>query len=117
MKKNIKKIVTAGSLMALGVLVFKFLPMRLWGSDILFDASLHLITASFVLYILWFFIDQNKNWRLPFFLFAALILFIISVQRIAVNAHNDIGLLLGLIISLLSIAIAERKNLRGKLRF
>ena len=103
--------------MAVGLLLFKFLPMEIWGSDILFDASMHITVASLVIYIIWFFIDQNENWHIPFYFFSALVLFVISVQRIIANAHNDIGLLLGLTISILSIAFAERKNLKGKLRF
>jgi hypothetical protein len=103
--------------MALGALIFKFLPMRIYGNDILFDSSAHIITASFCLYVLWFFIDQNKNWRLPYFMFSALILFVISVQRIIANAHNDIGLLMGLLVSLLAIYIAEQKAMKGKFRF
>ena len=103
--------------MLLGAFIFKVIPMRLWGSDILFDASFHIMFASFMLYILWFFVDQNKSWRTAFFLFSALILFVISSQRIAANAHNDVGLLGSIIISLVSIGIAERKNLKGKLKF
>ena len=103
--------------MLLGSIFFKFIPMRIWGSDILFDASFHLMTACFALYILWFFIDQDRGWKIPFFIFSALVLFIVSVQRILSNAHNDIGLLLGLIIALVSIGIAERGSLRGKFKF
>lgn len=103
--------------MALGGFLLKFLPMSMIGSEILFDSSFHLITASFVLYVCWFFIDQNREWRMPFFLFAALVLSIISFQRIIANAHNDIGLLLGLLVSMLAIYFAEKKGLKGKLKF
>lgn len=91
--------------------------MLMWGSGILFDASMHIVTAIFVLYCMWFFVDQNENWHMPFFIFSALLLFVISVQRIMANAHNDIGLLLGLLISIASISVAERKNLKGKFKF
>lgn len=103
--------------MAVGIFFLKFVPMQIWGEEILFDASAHITTAFFVLYVLWFFIDQNKSWRIPFFLFSILVLAVISFQRIEANAHNDVGLLLGLLVSLTSIWIAERKNLKGKLKF
>ncbi|MEK7117835.1 MAG: hypothetical protein AAB861_03625, partial [Patescibacteria group bacterium] len=116
MKKRtqILRIINAGFLMIVGLLLFKFIPMYIWGRSILFDASMHIITAVFVLYCLWFFIDQNAKWHLPFYIFSALVLFIISIQRIIANAHNDIGLLVGFLIAILSIALAERKNLKGK---
>ena len=116
-KKQINKILIAGFCMVVGLFFFKFLAEKIWGDTVLIDASFHIISASFVIYILWFFIDQNKNWRVPFFLFSTLILFVISVQRILVEAHDDVGLLLGLIISIISIGIAERKSLKGKLKF
>lgn len=103
--------------MALGAFIFKFLPMSMISPEILFDSSFHIIAASFILYVLWFFIDQNREWRVPFFLFCVLILFVISVQRIIADAHNDIGLLMGLLVSLLAIYFAEKKGLKGKFRF
>lgn len=103
--------------MLLGSIFFKFVPIRIWGSDILFDASFHLMTAFFILYVLYFFVDQDRGWRTPFFILSGLVLFIVAVQRIIANAHNDVGLLLGLIIALVSIGIAERKGLKGKFKF
>lgn len=91
--------------------------MYLWGSDILFDASLHITAAFFVLYVIWFFIDQTKEFRYPFYLFAILVLFVISIQRIAVDAHNDVGLLLGALISIISIGLVEREKLGNKIDF
>ena len=64
--------------MALGLTFFKFLPMKIWGDDILFDASFHITSAAFVLYIIWYFIDQNKTWRIPFFMLAVLVFSVIS---------------------------------------
>ena len=114
---QIKKILIDGFCMAVGIFFLKFIPMQVWGRQILFDASAHITIASFILYSLWFFIDQNTSWRVPFFLLSLLVLTVISFQRIEANAHNDTGLLLGLVISLLSIYIAERKSLNGKFRF
>lgn len=116
-RKQLKKIIEAGILMFAGILIFKLLPMTLWGDNILFDASAHIIGACFAIYILWFWIDQNHSWRIPFYIFSALVLFIISVQRIIANAHNDIGLLLGFTIAILSIAFVEKENLKGKIKF
>ena len=116
-KDNLTKIFTAALVMGIGALFFKLLPIKIWGDNILFDASFHVILAFLVLYIIWFFIDQNKNWHAFYFLFSALILFIIAVQRIIDNAHNDVGLLVGLIVSLLAIGIAERKSLKDKFKF
>ena len=103
--------------MGIGLFVFKFLPMKIFGSNILYDASFHITLSIFCLYIVWFFIDQNISWRIPYFIFSVLVLFVVSVQRILVDAHNDIGLLLGLVIGVFSIYIAERKSLKGKIDF
>lgn len=116
-KTQIKKIITAAIFMVLGLLLLKYLPMQIWGAYITFDASQHITTACLALYILWFFIDQNRSWCIPFFIFSALILFVISVQRLLVHAHSDIGLALGLLVSLVSIGIAERKYLKNKVKF
>lgn len=91
--------------------------MSIWGRDILFDASGHIAGAIFVLYVLWFFIDQNKQWRTPFFIFAAMVLIVISLQRIVDNAHNDFGLLGGLALGLLAIGVSQWPTLKKRLKF
>lgn len=116
-KDQVIKIFTALFFMSIGILLLKLIPMQIWGGEILFDASMHLTSTFAVLYILWFFVDQNKDWRTPYFLFSLVVIFIVAVQRIIDNAHNDVGLLLGLFISLVSIGIAERKNLKNKFIF
>ena len=110
-------ILKAGILMSLGLLLFKFLPQQLFGKDILFDASLHLTLAIFILYIFWYFIDQNTKWRIPYIAFSLVIITIISMQRILVNTHNDIGLLLALLISIISIIISRWDYFKGKFNF
>lgn len=112
-----KPILIAGAVTAAGLLLFKYLPMLIWGRDILFDASGHIAGAMFVLYVLWFFIDQNKRWRTPFFIFAAMVLMVISLQRIVDNAHNDIGLLLGLVLGLLAICASQWRAIKKKIQF
>ena len=116
-EEQIQRISIAFTLMACGIFLLKYIPMYIWGTDILFDASLHIVSAFFVLYVLWFFVDQNPRMHFPFFLLSILILYIVAIQRIAVYAHNDVGLLLGLGIALLSIGYAERENLKGAFKF
>lgn len=101
----------------LGLGLLKYLPMAIWGDNILFDASAHIASAMLALYVAWFFVDQNKQWRVPFFLFCVMVLTVIALQRIIANAHNDVGLLLGLMVGLTAIGIAERKRVLARLRF
>lgn len=114
---HVPHILIAGAVTAGGLLLFKYLPMSIWGRDILFDASGHIAGAIFVLYVLWFFIDQNKSWRTPFFIFAAMVLIVISLQRIIDNAHNDIGLMLGLALGLVAVGASQWKTVRKRLKF
>lgn len=104
-------------LMVLGLFLFKLVPILIFGSDILFDASAHLTIASFVLYALYLVIEKNKSWKGPYFIFAFAVLTIISVQRIISNAHNDLGLLIGLIISAIAILLPRWKKIKNKLNF
>jgi hypothetical protein len=117
MKEKIKKIFIVGIIISIGLILFKLLPMLIFGNDILFDASAHISIAIFVLYILWFFIDQNRSWRIPYFIFAFFVLTVISIQRIINNSHNDIGLLSGLVLGILGIGVAEWKKIKNKLDF
>ena len=104
---QIKKLIIAALVIIVGLILFKFIPMSVFGKDILWDASSHISITILVLYTLWFFIDQNKSWRVPYFIFAFAVLAVISVHRMMVNAHNDIGLLAGLVLGVLAIFIAE----------
>ena len=116
-QEQIKKIFISFVFMLIGLFLFKWYPMLVYGENILFDASTHIVFASFVLYILYFFIDQNKQWRIPFFIFSFFVLIVISFQRIYENAHNDIGILIGFLISLISIAIPNWKSIKNKIYF
>jgi len=116
-KEKIRAVGIAGLVMACGAILFKFIPAQIFGREILFDASLHLIIAIFALYTGWYFIDQNKSWRIPYFIISSMTIIIISIQRISVNAHNDIGLLAGLFISLFAIYISRLKYFRGRISF
>lgn len=103
--------------MLIGLFLFKFYPMSIYGKDILFDASMHIILASLILYILYLFIDQNKSWKIPYLIFCIFIITIISIQRIIVNAHNDIGIFIGILISVISITIPNWNNIKNKINF
>lgn len=115
--KQLKILWKAALIMFFGLLFLKYLPMKIYGENILFDASAHITVSIFALYVIWFFIDQNKKWHLPFFIFSALVLFVVALQRINVNAHNDIGLLLGLLISVGAIIYSQFDYFKGKFKF
>jgi hypothetical protein len=73
--------------------------------------------AIFILYVLWYFIDQNKSWRAPYFIFSIAVIGIVSIQRIYADAHNDVGLLLSFLISLLGIIVSRWDYIKGKFSF
>lgn len=110
-------LVKAGMIMVLGLLMFKLVPMKIFGEDIRFDASAHITITMFCLYVIWFYVDQNKSWRTPFFVFSLVIISIVSLQRLMVNAHSDVGLLGGLLISSVAIGYSQKKYFKDKLRF
>ncbi|MEN9921220.1 MAG: hypothetical protein RLZZ517_198 [Candidatus Parcubacteria bacterium] len=116
-KGKIKALIQAGVIMFFGLILFKLIPMEIFGRDIKFDASAHITISMFVLYVLWFFIDQNKSWRVAYFIFALVVLTVVSVQRILMNAHNDIGLLGGLLLSLIAIMYSQRNYFKDKFKF
>ncbi len=117
MDRKIRNVFLTLILMIAGLVFLKFIPMEVYGYDILFDASAHFVIVAFVLYAIYFFIDQNKSWRIPYFVFAFVVLGVVSIQRININAHNDIGLLLGLLIVVFSIGISHWMDIRGKIDF
>jgi hypothetical protein len=107
----------AGIIMVVGLVLFKVIPMEIFGKDIKFDASAHITITMFVLYVIWFFIDQNKSWRTTFLIFSLVVLSIIALQRMMVDAHNDIGLLGGLCLSVVAIVYSRKKYFKDKFRF
>lgn len=117
MKRKLTKLLVSGVIIIMGLILLKFVPMLLFGKNILYDASAHIALAIFILYLVWFFIDQNRTWRIPYFIFAFMVLTIISIHRVINFEHNDIGLLLGFILGVFSILMAEWKRVKGKLRF
>lgn len=115
--EKLTSLIVAAAVMSVGLILFKFLPMKIFGREILFDASMHLIVGIFVLYVLWYFVDQNKSWRIPYLFFAAVVVLVISVQRVMANAHNDIGLLAGFIISAIAIIVSRLDYFKDKFSF
>ncbi|MBU0906747.1 MAG: phosphatase PAP2 family protein [Nanoarchaeota archaeon] len=116
-EKKVRSLLIAAVVMAAGLIIFKFVPMSIFGRNILFDASMHLTVAMFVLYVFWYFIDQNKSWRVPYFIFGLAVITIISVQRVLVNAHNDIGLLAGFVLSVFAIIVSRWRYFHNKFEF
>lgn len=116
-QEKLSALIRAGLIMFVGLIIFKLLPMQIFGQDIKFDASAHITIAMFALYFIWFFIDQNKSWRTIYFIFALAVISIISIQRILVDAHNDVGLLLGLLLSLFAIIHSQKKYFKDKFKF
>jgi hypothetical protein len=116
-KDNVHRLAIAAIIIVAGLFFLKYIPMRVWGYGILFDASAHISLAMFVLYFVWFFIDQNKSWRIPFFVFSLVVLSIISLQRILIFAHNDIGLLLGFLLGAVAIGASQWDVIRKRIEF
>lgn len=114
---KVKSLIIAALIMIVGMVLFKYVLMEIWGLDILYDASLHLTGTIFVLYVVWYFIDRNETWRIPYFVFAGIVIAVVSIQRIVANAHNDFGLLLALVVSFIAIVVSRRDYFKDKFRF
>jgi len=104
-------------LMVIGLIFFKYLPMYLSEGNILYDASYHVLFTILLLYILWFFIDQKKSWRIPYFIFSGVLIIIVSLQRIIAQEHNEVGIMLALLIGAVSIIIPRWKEFMGGVKF
>lgn len=105
MEKNLKNWIYTALLMALGLALFKFLPMYFFGENILFDASMHIVVASFVLYSIYLTIHNKKIWKASYIGFSLMVLILIAIERIISYHHNLIGVLFGFAISIASIII------------
>jgi len=116
-KQQLKWIIWTTIIMGIGLILFKYIPMYIYGKDILFDASSHIVWTSWGLYVAWFFIDQKKSWRIPYFAFATVVLIIMGIQRIVTNQHNEVGVMLGLAIAGLAIILPRLKEFRKGVRF
>jgi len=115
MTNKITQVIYTAILMIIGSILFKTIPMDIFGPNILFDASRHIMVACFILYVLFLFI-KDKSWRIPYFILCFAILMIISIQRVISNAHNDVGLLLGFVLSLIAIIIPRWKEVKEHLK-
>lgn len=116
-KEQLHKLGIALSITLLGLLLLKYVPMMIFGQKILYDASAHVALTIFVLYGCWFFIDQNKTWRVPFFTVATGITVTVAIQRLIAHEHNEVGILLGMVVALLGIIAAEKELFKKGLKF
>ncbi len=103
--------------MGIGLILFKYIPMYIYGKYILWDASSHMAWTTWGLYVLWFFVDQKKSWRMPYFIFSAVVLIIMGIQRIVAGEHNEIGVMLGLAVAGIAIIIPRWKEFRKGVKF
>ncbi len=120
MRKTERQIIwifLTGVIMLTGLILFKYIPMSIYGQNILFDASAHVVWTMFILYFGWFFIDQDKNMRIFYFIISVGILVIISIQRIIAHEHNEVGILLGFLVGSLGILIPRWKEFLRNLEF
>jgi hypothetical protein len=116
-KQKLMWLLLTAVIMIIGLIIFKYIPMYIYGRNILFDASSHMVWTSFALYVIWFFIDKKESWRLPYFIFSAMILAIIGIQRIIVGEHNEIGIMIGLAIAFIAIIIPRWKEFKKGVSF
>lgn len=121
-KQQIKWIIQTGLLNITGLLIFKYLPMYLnylknGTSEILYDASSHVAWTIFGLYFIWFFIDDNKSWRIPYFIFSCGVVVIMAIQRIIVGEHNEFGVLMGMLVAVFSIIIPRWNEFAGRMKW
>ncbi|MCD4759401.1 hypothetical protein K8R33_00755 [archaeon] len=112
MKKDLNKIFISGIIIFIGLVIFKFIPMIVFGNEILFDASAHIAISMFILYVIWLFIDHNKKWRIPYLIFSFFVLTVISVQRIINFKHNDLGILFGFFLGVIAILVSRGNELK-----
>lgn len=115
--KQIIWLIETAILTLAGLVLFKYIPMMIWGKYILFDASSHIAWTSFGLYFVWFFVDQNKYLRIPYMFLASVILILMAVQRIIAGEHNEIGVLLGFFVAGMAIIIPRWGEFRRGIRF
>lgn len=115
--QKLHRIVTSIFVAAVGLLLFKLAPMVMWGTMIEFDASFHVTAAILGMYVLWFFIDQNPRWRLPFITIATGVVLVVAIQRMLVDAHSDLGILLAIVIGVIAVGCAEWESINEKVSF
>jgi len=116
-KKQIKWLCWTFIINIIGLILLKYTPMWIYGKDILFDASSHIAWTGFILYFLWFFVDQNKNWRIPYFILSGVILVFMAIQRVVANQHNEVGVILGALVISLAILLPRFKEFKKRLDF
>jgi len=116
-RKQIRWLLWTGIIMLIGLFFLKVIPMEMYGDDIMFDASAHITITVFILYVVWFFIDQNKSWRIFYLAFSLVVLTMVSLHRLIIQAHNGTGLIMGFLLSVIAILIPRWNKLKNKFDF
>lgn len=116
-RKQIIWILWTTIIIAIGLILFKYIPMYFYGKDILWDASSHVAWTCWGLYFVWFFVGQKKFWKILYLIFSAAVIIIMSIQRIIANQHNEIGVSLGLVIAALAMIIPRWKEFKKGVKF
>jgi hypothetical protein len=116
-KKKIRWIILTTVIMIFGLILFKYIPMYIYGNNILYDASSHIIWTSWGLYVLWLLISPKRFWKAIYFIIAGAVIVIMAIQRINVGAHNILGVVLGLAIAAIAIEIPRWNEFSGGVKF
>jgi len=104
-KNRIKKIIYTWLIMAIGLVLFKYIPMYFYG-EILYDASSHIVWTCFGLYFIWlFFIEKNKSLRTPYVILSLVVVFLMGIQRLYAHQHNAFGLMMGLLVVIVGMLV------------
>jgi hypothetical protein len=109
---NFFRVLIASMIILIGLILFKYIPMWNYGSDILFDASAHIAITIFILYLGWFFVNKTQKSRIIYLEICFLVLVLIGIQRIEVMEHNFIGVVKGAVIGIIGILIANFEKIR-----
>jgi len=113
--KKIKQLFFTGILIIIGQILFKYLPIKIFGENILFDSSNHVAGTVFILYIIYSFYsftEKNKKWKIFYFILSVIVIIIVAIQRIIAKEHNLFGVTLGFIIAGLAIAIPRWREIK-----
>lgn len=116
-KDQILSLIICFMVMLVGIVTLKFIPERLFGADITFDASLHVTATIFILYTLYFFVDQNIVWRYIYVVGGIVLTAVIAIERIVAGAHDSYGVMLALGISLGGIILSRWSFFKKRLTF
>jgi hypothetical protein len=116
-KKKIIWVLWTTLIMIIGLFLFKYIPMYLYGENILFDASSHVAWTTWGLYVLWLLVSPKRFWKVFYLLISAVLIVVMAIQRINIGAHNLIGVVLGFVITIIAIAAPRWNEFRKGVYF